>query len=120
MIMVTEQFPSERMQKMYRKIKLKVLTPEELAQMRRKKKPESVPQRGGEIFRSAEWYARASVLLCLHSQCRPCGECPLGMNKDESGNLIPCTTFQRMYPAEAVNRVEMWWNEYTRKTERRE
>ena len=122
MITVTVRCRSERMRKMKQMKKVVFLTQKELAEKARKRR-EYVPPR--PVFRTAEWYARTAMLMCQDGNGRLCRECPLGMNTDESGKLIPCALFQLMYPAEAVKRVEMWWienrdrfPEYVRKDDR--
>lgn len=102
--------------------KVVFLTPKEMAEKARKRR-EYIPPR--PVFKTAEWYARTRVLMCQDLEMQSCRECPLGMNTDESGKLIPCRIFQRLYPAEAVKRVEAWWienrdrfPEYVRKDDR--
>lgn len=109
---------------MNRMKKARFLRPEELAEMRRKK-PKDVPPPERRVFKTAEWYARTMVLMCEDFGKKNCRGCPLGTNRDESGDLILCMDFQRRYPAEAVKRVELWWienqgryPEYVRKEDR--
>lgn len=104
---------------MSRMKKVRFLSAEDLAAMKRKKKAQ--PQER-TVFRTAEWFARTHALMCRNYD--GCFGCQLCTNTDETGKVIGCTDFRMRYPAEAVKIVEMWWiknrerfPEYVRKSD---